>query len=134
VFSIVAKTNKGRRYYYLREQRRIGDKVRPRDFYLGRMDAEVIPKAVLRILNEKDRPEWWQYSWLIYRLKTVQDALRWWKPIAEARKSMELRGRRTAGSKERRWLDRAPRIVAALELALESNQAAAKRKALAFFK
>lgn len=51
MFSIVAKTNKGRRYYYLREQRRIGDKVRPKDFYLGRMDAEVVPYAVIQALH-----------------------------------------------------------------------------------
>ena len=51
MFSLIAKTNKGRRYYYLREPRRIGDKVRPNDYYLGRMDAQVVPDIVIEVLH-----------------------------------------------------------------------------------
>lgn len=169
MFSIIAKTNKGHRYFYIREQRRIGGKVRPRDFYLGRMDADIVPDAVIEALHaqgkfsatvegmvdkarqgaqrppaypgevrpmfmedyDRGRFDERRYGWIRRRFipqrQTVAVALGWWRLIEEARGA-----KRKATPKERRWIDDAGRKVAALEKALESNKATAKRKATAF--
>ena len=133
MFSIIAKTNKGRRYYYLREQRRIGGKVRPRVFYLGRMDADSVPPFVLEILRANGRKPMRitaRYSCKI----PVQDALAWWHEIDDARGWMPLSQRKTLGPKAQKILTSAAKKVDALSDALESNKATAKRKATAFYR
>ncbi len=133
MFSIIAKTNKGHRYYYLREQRRIGDKVRPRDFYLGRMDAAAVPPVVLEILRANGRKP--MRITARYGCKIpVQDALAWWHEIDDARGWMPFSRRQTLGPKAQKILIGAAQKVNALSDALESNKATAKRKATAFFR
>ena len=134
MYSIVGKMNKGHRYYYLREQRREGDKVRPRDFYLGRMDSEAVPGAVVRMLKAKKRQPGWIRARFGCLVREVGDALGWWKVIDDARRWMAVRGKRTKGPRERRWIDSAPRKVAKLEAALQANRESKKQKALAFYR
>ena len=152
MFSIVAKTNKGRRYYYLREQRRIGGKVRPKDIYLGRMDAGVVPEAArdalhahgmfanrvenmlrhlkheseraFRLLDLENQRRRWICQRLNIKRPTVADALAWWKIILEAQRFMDADGERTDKPKERRWMNKAAAMVAELEVAQQSNRIA----------
>ena len=138
MFSLISKVNKGHRYYYLREQRREGGKVRPHDFYLGRLDAGAIPRSVARMIREKYG--WYKWGWMhqpepiSLRISHIKHALERLREIDEARRWMASRGRRTAGPKERRWLDSTPRKVAKLEAALQANKESKQRKVLAFYK
>lgn len=134
MFSLISKVNKGRRYYYLREQRRIGGKVRPKDYYLGRMDAEAVPDAVKRMLKIKKYPPGWIRARFACLVRDVRDALGWWKVVDDARRWMAVRGKRTEGPKERRWIDSAPRKVSKLEAAMQANRESKKQKALAFYR
>ena len=133
MFSIIAKTNKGHRYYCLQEPRRIGGKVRPRVFYLGRMDADSVPPFVLEILRANGRKPMWITARFGCKIP-VQDALGWWREIDDARGWMPLSQRQMLGPKAQKMLISAAQKVDALSDALESNKATAKRKATAFYR
>jgi hypothetical protein len=133
VFSVIAKTNKGHRYYYLRKPQRVGSKVRPKDIYLGRMDADAVPPCVFNILRANGRKPMRITAQYGYKIP-VQVALGWWREIDDARGWLPLSRRKRLGPKDQKLIVSAFRKVVALSDALESNKATAKRKNTSFFR
>lgn len=96
MYSIVSKTVKGRQYYYLRQQRRIGGKVRQKDYYLGRMDSGGVPDAAAKVncwLTGMDRRAGgagglWKIMSFGFHDRTVEGAAAWWRKIVDVRRAL----------------------------------------------
>lgn len=120
-FSIVGKTIKGRRYYYLREQCRQGQLLQ-KDFYLGRMGFDALPVWIQNIY--KGDPSAFEFR-AADPGGNIAAALEWWKTIiilADNVRALEKGAPKTKPARrDFRFLKSAKRNVAALESAQLCN-------------
>ena len=115
VFSIVGKTIKGRRYFYLRRQRRRGGKLKQKDFCLGRMGIDAVPKCLAPgadlFAMPGDTPD-------------LKQALIWWQIVGKvADNLMRDKSLHTLSRRDQKFFRGAKRKVVAIEKALAGGTA-----------